>query len=153
MKLDGKKKGETSQAHKLGLLYAKHIMELDPEVKKLSVRGGGFWDKFTSGMKSVAKAIPATIATAGVITGQPEIVAPMVALHGLVNGKGEKSDALSEFISTHKGSGKKEKKQRKPRKASDKMKRRSALIRKLMKEKGMKMTDASKHIKANNLTY
>ena len=152
MKLDGKKEAETSQAHKLGLLYAKHIMELDPEVKKLSVKGGGFWDKFTSGMKSVAKAIPATIATAGAITGQPEIVAPALALHGLVNGKG-KSDALSEFIATHRGSGKKEKKQRKPRKASDKMKRRSALIRKLMKEKGMKMTDASKHIKENNLIY
>ena len=143
---DGKK---NSQAHKLGLLYAKHIMELDPVVRKLAkVSGGGFWDKFTSGMKSVAKVIPAAVATAGAVTGQPEIVAPALALHAAVNGGGKNSNALNEFITKHKGSGAKKK-----RKVSDKMKRRNALIRKLMKEKGMKMTQASKHIKANNLKY
>ena len=41
----------------------------------------------------------------------------------------------------------------KKRKLGDKMKRRMALVKKLMAEKGMKLGEASKYIKANNLSY
>lgn len=168
MRKDGKK---NNRAEELGHLYAKHILDLDDEVKHL-VKGKGFFSSFTSGMKKAMKVLPAAVATAGAITGQPEIVAPALALHAAVNGKG-KANLLDQFITTHNkraGSGKAPKhvsgrsapfnvptsaklKPKKKRVVSDKMKRRNALVRKLMKENKMSLAQASKHIKLNNLKY
>lgn len=47
----------------------------------------------------------------------------------------------------------KSKKGKGKKKMSDKMRRRSALVKKIMKEKGLKMIEASKYIKKHNLKY
>lgn len=160
MKKDGK---VNKRAEELGLLYAQNILSLDDEIKSLH-RGSGFFSSFTSGMKKVLKAVPATIAIAGAATGQPEVVVPALALHKVVNGNGISTKSkLQEFISSYKRAGgcpcddmkrgKGKKKPRKKRVATDKMKRRNILVKKIMKEKGLKMIEASKYIKQNNLTY
>ena len=42
---------------------------------------------------------------------------------------------------------------KKKRVLSDKMKRRSQVVKKIMKEKGLKLIEASKYVKANNIPY
>lgn len=163
MREDGK---INKRAKELGLLYARNILNMDDEVKQLH-RGSGFFQHFTDGMKTVLKAVPAAVAVAGAATGQPEVVVPALALHKAINGSGVSTKSkLQEFIKYYKRSGGcpcddddekkgkgKKKKPRKKRVATNKMKRRNALVKKIMKEQGLKMIQASKYIKDNNLTY
>ena len=152
---------DMERAKRLGFLYAKHILNMDDEIKDL-YKGAGFFSHFTDGMKKVLKAVPATVALAGAATGQPELVAPALALHAAVNiGSGVSNKSkLQEFIDGYKRAGgceceeeKSGKGHKKKRAVSNKTKRRNALVKKVMKKKGMSMIEASKYIKQNNIKY
>lgn len=122
--------------HLLGQHYAKHIFDMDDELKDaLKVEGSGkFWHSFSKGFKDgFLKTL--AIATPIVSVAQPEMAPALIGLNALVNGSG-KSD-----------------KKKPKRKLSDKMKRRNVLLKKIMAEKGLKMIQASKYIKENNLEY
>lgn len=67
--------------------------------------------------------------------------------------QGEKDREDEKLAMEIKGVKDKAKKGKGKKKMSDKMRRRSALVKKIMKEKGLKMIDASKHIKKHNLKY
>ena len=123
--------------HLLGQHYAKHIFDMDDELKDaLKVEGGSkFWQAFSSGFKNGFKKTLA-IATPVVSVLQPEAAPALIGLNALVN-----------------GGGKSDKKPKRKRQLSDKMKRRNVLLKKIMKEQNLKMIEASKFIKENNLEY
>lgn len=145
-----------AKAMELGRLYAHEILKHDDEARKYAYHGSGFFDAFKNGFKKVVSNVPKVVATAGLITGQPEIVAPAIAVDRIVNGSGLKPilsgqtdnrASLTNFISTHRGAGKPK------RQLTEKQKRRNALVRKVMKEHNLKLPEASKYIKEHNLPY
>ena len=105
---------------------------------KTQMKGRGFWSNFSKGFKKGFQGVINPVTAIGkpvaVLTGQPEVAVQLGAIKGI-------SDAVL-------GKGKKTKK---PRKVSEKMKKRNELVKKIMKEKGLSLPQASKFIKTNNL--
>lgn len=130
--------GGAAAAYGAGRDYAKNIMEMDDDVKEMV--GKGFWKDFAKGFqKGFMGVIKPAAKVAKVVAPAP--VGKVLDAVGL--GKG--SD-MSETRAV--GSGKK---RRAKAGASDKRKARGAMISKLMKEKGMSLGEASKHIKEKGL--
>jgi hypothetical protein len=109
---------------KLGKKYAKEIMGAESDIV-----GGGFWGDFQRGFNSVVKPVAKAV----------KIVAPIIP-----HPAGQVAPAVLSAV----GLGKKPKK---TRTLSEKQRKRNALVSKLMKQEGMTLPQASKHIKANNL--
>ena len=132
--------GGAKKSHDLGMFYAKELLKADEDVKEL--HGAGFFQDFAKGFKKgfdtvmkpamkVAKAIAPEF-------GRPGKIAKS-AIEAV--GYGKQMDETPIEKKLKKKGGK--------RKASPAMKKRGALVSKLMKEKGMKLGEASKYIKAH----
>lgn len=119
--------GQSAQSKKLGKEYAQYMKKHHPQLI-----GGNFWSDFKKGFDIVAKPA-AKVAKA---------VAPMAGPAGMAGALA--LDAVG--YGTTGG-----KKAKKPRKLSDKQRKRNALVRQLMKEHGMSLPQASKYIKENGL--
>jgi len=109
---------------RLGKKYAKEIMGAESDMV-----GSGFWGDFKKGFNSVVKPVAKVV----------KAVAPIIP-----HPAGQVAPAVLSAV----GLGKKPKK---PRKLSEKQRKRNAMVSKLMKEEGMTLPQASRHIKANNL--
>ena len=149
MRKDGK---ANARAQELGLLYAKHIINLDDEVKNLHSGGSKFTEHFLDGIKSGFNELMP------VVRDKLKDMAKDKLKQVVKEGKSIAKNKLKKFISQFKGKGGcacdgAGKKKRKKRQATDKMKRRNVLVKKIMKEKNMKMIEASKYIKQNNIEY
>lgn len=144
-------------AEEMGKMYGKEVVAMDGDVKELV--GSGFFEDFGRGFMKGLRMV------SGVAKNVLPVVAPGVGslasagleLAGLGNkreyrkgGAGLQDDlAYTEAVNmnrTRSGGSAKPK-----RKQSDKMKKRNALVRKLMREKGMSLPQASKYIKEHNL--
>lgn len=155
-KVEGGKKKKMSKAQQkkaameLGAMYAKEIGQADDEVREL--HGAGFWGDFAKGFKQgfdmvvkpvahVAKAIAPEVLPG--VAGKA-VKAGLEAV-GYGKGKEEEEEGMKMEVEEKKGG----KKPRRKRQASAAMKKRGAVVSKLMKEKGMSLGEASKHIKAH----
>ena len=160
------------KAEKMGKLYAKHILELDDEVKTLK---GGSWNKFFSGFKSGFKTVAPAISTVATLTGNPEVALAVSGVDALLgNGKKGKvkkdkpkkdkpkkdkpkkgGSILKDYLEKRKkmGAGAMKDKVKPKKKTNEKMKRRGELIKKLMKDRKVSFIEASKLIKAEKMEY
>lgn len=133
----------------------------DDDMKEHVMRGGGFWGDLWNGVKKVGRAIVAPAGNAlGAMFGVP--MAGTVADQGLKlaglgkpRGGGKKSgeaesDSDSDGSSSVEGGGRRRAK-RSPMGASDGRRKRNEIVRKVMAEKGLKMIEASKYVKAHGL--
>lgn len=131
-----KGKGKCKKCKSDGEMMGKKMAEM--VIKESKMSGSGFWDSFSDTISKVgkvaSKVAPVLHALPTPITQQLGLTADALATTGAV------TDAI-------KGKGKGKRK----RKISDKMKKRNLLIKKLMKEEGMKLGEASKYIKDNGL--
>jgi len=120
------------KAYSIGKDYAKEMLEHDKEMKDLV--GGGFFGDFWKGMK---EGLGMVATGAKNVLGAIPTPATQIASAGLG------------ALGAGKTGGKKSKPKRSKAGANDKRKRRGALVSKLMREKGMSLGQASKHIKSN----
>ena len=132
--------GKTKDVEHLGAVMAQMIADQNPELVASGVMSGGsFWDSLKKGFHKVVKAVAPVVKKIAPIVKK---VAPMVApVYGT---------ALATGLSAV-GLGKRKTKPRKKRAPSEKMKKRGALVSKLMREEGMTLPEASRYIKQNNL--
>jgi hypothetical protein len=117
----------------LPLMGGNHIVNMEMRDDLEKINGSGFWKDFKKGFKKGFTTI--TKPAANIMSVIPGFQAPAAVLHGvnkLVDGAG---------------------KPKKKRTQSDKMKRRTAKIKEIMKTNNMSMVEASKHIKENEITY
>lgn len=143
MRLTARKAYEP-EAHKMGAALATHLKQL---------HGSGFYEDFRKGME-LGDADIAGVGegmSGGLKTGRYEGKGKLVIQHlphgegeEIVMGKGESRVRDEET----KGCGKKT---RKPAGPSDKRRARGAMVSKLMKEQGMTLAEASRHIKQHGL--
>ena len=143
MRLTARKAYEPD-AHKMGAALATHLK---------SLHGGGFYDDFRKGMELGSMGEEGMDMEGGLKTGRYEGKGKLVLQH-LPHGEGEE---------IHMGMGKGDarvrdeervgcaKKTRKPAGPSDARRKRGAMVSKLMKEKGMSLAEASRHIKQHGL--
>jgi len=124
-KIDKDDENMAMKARDLGKMYGKEIQDADPEVKDLV--GGNFFSDFADGFMSVIK--PAANIAKGILGSMPDPRAQAAAA-GIHMLGGRKHKVVS---------------------AQDKRKKRGALISKLMKQHGMTLGQASKHIKEKGL--
>jgi len=120
------------------LTHAKYIKDKiypksnkDGDEKK---QGSGLWKNLKKGMKKTLHYGKIPLELGAMAVGQPEIAGGVEALDQLAQASGKRP-------------------KRKGRKISDKMKRRNVLVKKLMKEHGLSLVQASKKIKAENIDY
>lgn len=138
----GGKKAQAKKAEELGSVYAKEIMDADPEVAEL--HGAGFWKDFAKGFKQGFNAVMKPVAHVAKAVA-PELLpgvagkAVKAGIEAVGYGKGEETEVEKKLT---KGGKKK-------RAGSAAAKKRGALVSKLMKQKGMKLGEASKYIKAH----
>jgi len=126
-------KGKAKDMEKVGQEVAQLLMKHNPHLQGGIQVGGSFWDGFKKGFNKVIKPLAKVVKT----------VAPIVA-----PGYGTAIATGLDLV----GYGKKTKtKPKKPRKQSEKMKRRRQMVSKLIEEEGMTLVEASKYIKQNNL--
>ena len=130
-----KGKGKCKKCKSDGEMMGKKMADM--VIKESKMYGSGFWDSFSdtiSKVGSVARAVaPVLHAIPTPVTQELALGADALATTG----------AVTDAIKKGKGKGK--------RKISPKMKKRNELIKKLMKEEGMKLGEASKYIKDNGL--
>jgi len=136
--------GKHTSAHKMGSALATHLKQL---------HGSGFYDDFRKGMELGSMGEEGMDMEGGLKTGRYEGKGKLVIQH-LPHGDGEE---------IHMGKGKHDsrmrdeeqkgcgKKTRKPAGPSDKRRARGAMVSKLMREKGMTLAEASRHIKQHGL--
>ena len=155
---------------KLGLVYARHISEMDNDFRELQkVRGGSsFWKSFAKGFKKGIGIATPIVQVGSTLAGQPELGLAMGGLNTLVgNGKKkdkleELADSMEEFINSYEkkgGCGNCDNKvgngtnntRKSKRKQSAKQKARGQLVSKIMKEKGLSLGQASQYIKKHKL--
>lgn len=171
---------DAKKAHWMGKQYADSVLA-DKEFKKRVVGGGwgkDFWRGFKSGFSGTLKTL-GPVATA---VGIPEVGVPASIVGSAVSGLGHNSNAhrvnrrrkrcgmmdnnnnnnankesigsgTVEVTPMPDGGGKRRRVKKVKRAASAKQKARGALVAKLMREKGVKMGQASKMIKEQNLAY
>ena len=144
------KEGKSSKAHKaeeLGEAYGKAIEAEDDDVKELV--GSGFFSDFARGFKKGFKSVVSpAVKIAGLIpTPQAQIASAVGSTLGLGKAGAGKAGAgragAGKAGAGKAGAGK--------RQASEKMKKRGALVSKLMKKHNMSLGQASKYIKENDL--
>lgn len=140
MRLTARKAYEPD-AHKMGSALATHLKQL---------HGSGFYEDFRKGMEVGSSGEEGVGMEGGLKTGRYEGKGKLVIQH-LPHGEGEMfvgsgDDRVRE--EEQKGCGKKT---RKPAGPSDKRRARGAMVSKLMKEKGMSLAEASRHIKQHGL--
>ena len=129
----------------------------DDDMKEHVMRGGGFWGDLWNGVKKVGRMVVAPVGNAlGAMVGMP--MAGTLADQGLkLAGMGKRGGAMSggyDSESDEEGSVKSMKggrKKRSPMGASDGRRKRNEIVRKVMAEKGLKMIEASKYVKAHGL--
>lgn len=150
-KKESKKEEKSSKAKKameIGEAYGKAIHDEDEDVKELV--GSGFFSDFASGFKKGFSSVVSPALKVASMLPIPE--AQVAAAVGNAVGLGKK---MPEGFEARHGKGKHcgegKKKAPKKRQASAKMKKRGALVSKLMKKEGMSLGQASKYIKENNL--
>jgi hypothetical protein len=124
-KIDKDDENMAMKARDLGKMYGKEIQDADPEVKDLV--GGNFFSDFADGFMSVIK--PAANIAKGILGSMPDPRAQAAAA-GIHMLGGRKHKVVS---------------------AQDKRKKRGALISRLMKQNGMTLGQASRHIKEKGL--
>lgn len=139
MNIGGSKRKMTKQeAKKLGQLLGHQISKtMEPRMSS-GLRGGSMWGDFSKGFK---------IGFHGTLNPIVKIAKPVSKAVGL-KPVGEVLDAVKDVSGEIIGKGMKKKRKRV---VSDKMRKRGMLIKKLMKEKGLTLPQASKYIKQNNL--
>ena len=76
-----------SKADEIGRMYAKHIMELDDDVKTFK---GGSWNSFFKGFKKGFHKVAPIASTVATMTGNPEISLAIDAGDMAMNGSGKK---------------------------------------------------------------
>jgi hypothetical protein len=143
----GKSKKEMKEmAIGMGRQYGMGVMEMDKDAKDLV--GAGFFKDFgkgfVDGLKMVAKVAKPVLS----LVPHPAAQAASKALGAVGLGKGKKLLGRTQMKEEDLEGGRKH---RAKAGAGDKRKRRGQLISKLMKEKGMSLGEASKHIKQHNL--
>jgi hypothetical protein len=142
MRLTARKAYEPD-AHSMGAALGTHLKQL---------HGSGFYDDFRKGMELGSDGAESVGMEGGLKTGRYEGKGKLVIQHlphgegeELVVGKGSHDRVREE---EQKGCGKKT---RKPAGPSDKRRARGAMVSKLMREKGMTLAEASRHIKQHGL--
>ena len=149
--------GGAKKAHDMGMKYMKALMEADPELAEL--HGAGIFDKFLDGAKTFAKGFALPVKIAADITGIPPLKAAKAGLTavGLGKGRGKRSVRDMEQIDEMEdamGIGGAVTGGRKTRAASgtsSARRARGAMVSKLMREQGMTLGQASKHIKEHGM--
>lgn len=142
-KMVGGKKAMKKKAEDIGEEYGREMADQDGELKELV--GGGFWKDFAKGLKKgVQIAAPFAGPAGAAVSAGLSLIGD-----GQARGKAEKRrmgvDAQGADMGVKKGG------RRAKAGAGDKRKQRGAMISKLMREKGMSLGEASRHIKQNNL--
>lgn len=148
--------GAKKRAHDIGEMYAKEIVEMDDDVKEMV--GKGFFEDFGRGFMKGLKMVLSPVKAIASVIPHPAAQAVSKGLDmtgfGKTGGSGLQDDvAYTEAIEmdrTKQGGGR-VKKVKRTRVQGERMKKRGALIKKLMKEKGMTLPQASKYIKEHDL--
>lgn len=164
----GTKKGQTRKtarkayepkAHEMGKALSEHIH---------SLHGAGFWDDFKSGFMSVARPLAGVASMLPGPAGMVGKVASSLMGGGNVSGPGYEAVSGGVRTGAYEGKGKlliqhlphgegeelvvgKGKKTRRPAGPDDARRKRGQMVSRLMKEKGMTLAEASRHIKAHGL--
>ena len=122
------KNEDKRRANELGMIYAKHIANMDDEVKQL-MKGKGFWNSFHKGFK---KGFEIATPVASVIA--PEIAPELLVANSLVQASGKSK------VKKKKTSGKRSTKK-------DKLAKLLAFVNSQNKSKGGRMNKKPKEIK------
>jgi hypothetical protein len=121
----------------------------EDDMRKHTLSGGGFWGDLWNGVKKVGRMVVAPVGNAlGSFVGVPmagTLADQGLKLAGLGRRGGNKVSGEAESDSDSDGGSVK------GGRASDGRSRRNAIVRKVMAEKGLKMIEASKYVKAHGL--
>ena len=128
----------------------------EKDMEEHTMRGGGFWGDLWNGVKKVGRAVVAPAGNAlGAMFGLPmagTLADQGLKLAGLGRPRGGKRRTPAEAeTDSDTDSGSVEGAGRRPMGASDGRHKRNEIVKKVMAEKGMKMIEASKYVKAHGL--